>query len=81
MGRLLIAIAILLCLAWAGAVAYEAWVSWPHLSLDLSHGDARTQAAYDQAVIMHVVRYAVVGIAPFLIVTALSLMFGRSRKS
>lgn len=81
MGRLLIAVAIVLSLAWAGAVAYQAWVSWPHLSLDLSHGDAGTQAAYDQAVIMHVVRNAVVGTAPLLIVTALSFVFGRSRKS
>lgn len=81
MRRLLLTIAFLLCLAWAGAAAYQAWVSWPHLSLDLSHGDSGTQAAYNQAVTMHILRYAVVGIAPLLIVTALSFMFGRSRKT
>jgi len=79
MKRVVILIAVLASLAWAAAVAYEAWLGWPHLSLDLSQADAGTQRAYQQAIIMHVVRYAAVGLAPLAVVSAAAAFIGRAK--
>lgn len=79
MSRLLSGLAILLCLAWAGAVAYSAWSGWPYLSLDLSAQDASTQAAYQQAIINHVAVHAAAGLAPLIVVVAAVCLLARSR--
>lgn len=79
MGRLLFGFAILLCLAWAGVVAYEAWSGWPHLSLDLSAEDSGTQAAFQWAIFNHVGTHAAAGLVPLIVVAAVARMLSRSR--
>lgn len=79
MGRLLLALAIFLCLAWAGAVAYEAWAGWPHFSLDLGFEDPATRAAHKRAIIMHVASHAAAGLVPLIAVSVIAGLFRRSR--
>lgn len=78
MSRLLSGLAILLCLAWAGAVAYAAWSDWPHLSLDLSAEDASTQAALQRAVFNHVAAHAAAALGPLIIVAVVAGLLTRS---
>lgn len=79
MARTAFGVALLVCLAWAGVVGYEAWAGWPHLSLDLSHSDPATQDAHRRAVIIHVVSHAAMGLAPLAVVCALSGLLRRRK--
>lgn len=79
MGRLLSGLAILLCLAWAGVVAHEAWSDWPYLSLDLSQEDAGTQAAFRQAIFNHVATHTALGLTPLIVVAAVLRLLARIR--
>jgi hypothetical protein len=79
MARIAFAVALLACFVWAGVVGYEAWTGWPHMSLDLSHADQGTQDAYRQAMIMHLVRHAALGLAPLAVVCALAGLLKRRK--
>lgn len=78
MARLLLALALLFSLIWAGFVAQDAWLNWPHVSLDLSAKDPATQAAHDQAIMMHVARYAAIALAPLITVGVVAGLVRRS---
>ena len=62
MNRLLFLFWLVLSVLWVAGVGYYAYTTWPHLSLDLSHIDAETQAAYRQATTMHVLKYVAVAV-------------------
>lgn len=66
--RTLTALWAVISLAWMGAVGYACVNAWPHMSLDLSTIDPQTQAAFDQAQMMHVLYYAAIAIVPPLVV-------------
>ena len=66
-------------LAWAAYAANVCLLSWPHISLDLSHIDEGTRAAHGQAVTAHVLRHMVVGLVPMLVVGAIYWFSGRRR--
>lgn len=50
-------------LIWIAAVAWFAWTSWPHMSLDLGH-DPATLSAHQSAIVRHVLRYAAIALVP-----------------
>lgn len=79
MARTAFGVALLVCIAWAGVVGYEAWAGWPHLSLDLSHSDPGTQDAHSRAVIVHVVSHAAAGLAPLAAVGAIAALLKRRK--
>ncbi len=79
MKRILFWVWIAAALIWSMGAAYAAYIEWPHLSLDLSHIDAETQAAYNQAVLLHVAKYAAVGILVPLVVLFLGSFFFKRR--
>lgn len=64
MNRTVFTIWLVVTVVWVGLIATFAWQSWPHLPLDVSHQDPATRAAFDQAVMGHVVKNALVAILP-----------------
>ena len=73
MRRTLFLVWLAVSVFWMLLVGWYANETWPHLSLDLSHVDPDTQAAYQSAVLMHVLKYALIAFAAPLVV----LVFGR----
>lgn len=64
--------------AWGYVVWQWALAAWPHLSLDLSHVDPATQAAYRSAENWHMAKYAALALLPPLVVGLVGRgIFGR----
>lgn len=59
---------LILTAAWLAAAVMMALNAWPHMPLDISHTDPATRAAYDQAVLMHAGRYALIALLPPLVI-------------
>jgi hypothetical protein len=76
--RLLLAWA-LLALIWISGIAYVCLAAWPSIPLDISANDPATRAAFARAIRMHVVRCAVLGLAPPLLLLALGWLIARLR--
>jgi len=64
---------LVLSLVWAGAVAYVAYITMPHVPLDLSPSDPATQDALRAATGRHAILYGLLAAAP----PAIALVFGR----
>jgi hypothetical protein len=63
-------------------MVYDCLQSWPAFPLDLPWQDPQIRAAYNRAVIAHVGRYVLFGLAPPLLVLGLgwlASLFGRRR--
>lgn len=69
---------VTLTAAWIAATAYYFLNSWPAMPLDLGK-DAQTLAAYNNAVTMHALRYAAIGLMPPLLLWAV-ISWGASRR-
>lgn len=68
---------IVASIAWVAGVGYGCVRSWPHLSLDLAHTDPGTKAAYDGAVLAHVLWYGAIAMVVPLVVLVLGRMLVR----
>ena len=70
---------LLASLVWIAAIAYIGLRAWPVMSLDMAAGDPQVRAAYDAAVMAHVLRYALLAVAPPLALLLLARLLSRSR--
>ncbi|MEM1370822.1 MAG: hypothetical protein AAGG72_01200 [Pseudomonadota bacterium] len=67
---------------WFIVVAFLAERTWPVLSLDLSHSDPATQAAFNTAVYQHIGWHAALAVVPTaLVLIAILAIFRRPRGS
>jgi len=71
--RTLFGIWVIAAAGWMVAVGYACVRTWPHLSLDLSHIDPSTRAAFDSAVFWHVASHGVFAVAVSLVVFGVGL--------
>ena len=67
MSRLIFLVWLIVSLGWILAVGAYTQHSWPHMPLDISHTDPATRAAYDQAVLAHIGKNALVALLPPLV--------------
>ena len=63
--------------AWILAIGWMAWTSWPHMPMDISASDPATRAAFDEAILMHAGRHAVLALLPPLFALMLIGFFRR----
>lgn len=77
MSRSLFVIWAIVSLAWVGIVAVFALQTWPHLPLDVSHTDPGTQAALNQAVVVHIIKHIAMALAPPIVIGALARFISR----
>ncbi len=67
-------------LAWIAGAAYFCWQDWPVLPLDMSGSDPTTKAAFDAAVMRHVLRAAFFAISVPLVLFAGRWLANRARR-
>jgi hypothetical protein len=65
-------------LFWIAGSAYFCWQNWPILPLDMSGSDPATKAAFDAAVIRHVLRATLIGISVPSVLVALGWLADRA---
>lgn len=63
-GKLLPVLLAALVLVWIGVVAMAAAANWPHMPLDMAANDPLVAAAHQKAVTAHLLRAAVLALAP-----------------
>ncbi len=72
MARFVFLIWLIVSMGWIIAVIAFAQQSWPHMPLDISHTDPATRAAYDEAVLVHAAKHAVIALLPPLVMLLLA---------
>jgi hypothetical protein len=71
--RLWLVVAVL----WAGVMAYACLRGWPTFPLDLPRNDPEIQAAFNRAIAAHAGRYALLALAPPLLMLILGWIVAR----
>ncbi len=77
MSRLIFLVWLVVSLGWILAVGAFAQHSWPHMPLDISHSDPETRAAFDEAVLAHIGKHALVALLPPLVMLLLARFVSR----
>lgn len=67
-----VAIATVVALTWAGATAYYAYQTSPHLPMDISANDAGTREAFNAALREHTIAYMIIALLPLLVLLPLT---------
>jgi hypothetical protein len=71
---------LVLALCWAVAVAWGIWDHLPHVPIDLDPNDPDVEAAFRAALTRHVLRQALVALAPLFVALALYVIAARRRR-
>lgn len=75
--RAWLALWLLLSAGWIGFIALRCLRGWPRIPLDVSATDPATRAAFDRAVMLHVVQCGIVGLLPPLALLVLGWLMAR----